>query len=116
MSVPSTAKRFYQLTPARQRLVRIMQLLTFGFIEALEVRAGEPVFSPAPTIVAEVKLESDNVPPPAIDLTDFELRAEVCSLMDALAALHDGSVMRIDVRYGIPRRLLIERSVREVGA
>ena len=49
-------------------------------------------------------------------LTDFELRAEVCNLMDALGTLRDGSVARIDVRHGIPRRLLIERSFREVGA
>lgn len=115
MAAQSTEKRFYQLTPPRQRLVRIMQSLPFGFIESLEVRSGEPVFNPAPTIVAEVKLDSDNAPRPAIELTDFELCVEVCRLMQELSNLRDGSVERIDVRYGIPRRLLIERSTREVG-
>jgi hypothetical protein len=34
------------LSPARRRLVELMQEINYGRIERLEVRDGEPVFDP----------------------------------------------------------------------
>jgi hypothetical protein len=49
-----------------------------------------------------------------MDLTDFELGDEVIRLMQELDELGDGNIERIDVRYGIPRRALIERPIQGV--
>lgn len=106
--------RFSQLSASRQAFVRLFQSINFGYIEGLEIRAGEPVFNPAPIVFAEVKLDACNEPPPEIDLPDFELRSEVTRLMAELDRLADGLIERIDVRYGIPRRVLIERPIQGV--
>jgi len=37
------------LSPARRRLVELMQEINYGRIERLEVRDGEPVFDPPRT-------------------------------------------------------------------
>ena len=108
------ATRFSQLSASRQALVRLLQSVNFGFIEGLEVRGGEPMFSPAPTVVVEVKLDAPNDPRTEADLADYELRAELVRLMEQLDSLGDGSIDRIDVRFGVPRRALIERPIREV--
>ena len=105
---------FSQLSAPRQALVRLLQSVNFGSIEGLEVRGGEPMFSPAPVVLTEVKLDADNEPRPEMDLTDFELRSEVARLMAQLDELGNGSIERIDVRYGVPRRMVIERPIREV--
>jgi hypothetical protein len=108
------AKRFSQLTAPRQTLVRLFQSVNFGYLEGLEVRGGEPMFSPAPTVFVEVKLDTANEPRREMDLTDFELGNEVIRLVEQLDELGDGNIERIDVRYGIPRRALIERPIQGV--
>ena len=108
------ATRYSQLSAPRQVLVRLLQSINFGYVEGLEVRGGEPMFSPAPTVVVEVKLDAPNNPRAEVDLADCELRAELVRLMEQLDSLGDGSIDRIDVRYGVPRRALIERPIREV--
>jgi len=106
--------RFSQLSPPRQALVRLFQSVNFGFIECLEVRCGEPVFNPAPTAIVEVKLDGTNEPRQGADLADFELKSEIVRLMEQFDSLGDGSIDRIDIRFGVPRRVLIERPIREV--
>ena len=108
------AQRFSHLSPLRQVLVRLLQSINFGHVDGLEVRGGEPVFSPAPMVFVEIKLDFAADPRPEIDLTDFELRDEVIRLMDQLDQLGDGSIERIDVRHGVPRRVLIERPIQGV--
>ena len=106
--------RFSHLSAPRQALVRLFQSVNFGYIEGLDVRGGEPVFNPAPAVFVEVKLDSDSEPRPETNLTDFELRSEVIRLMEQFEELGNGSIERIDVRYGVPRRAVIERPIREV--
>ncbi len=108
------SKRFSQLSAPRQVLVRLLQSINFGYVEGLEIRDGQPVFSPAPTVFVEVKLDAENEPRPEVDFTDFELRSEVTRLVEQLDQLGNGSIDRIDVRYGVPRRAVIERPLREV--
>jgi hypothetical protein len=114
MPAMAQVTRFSQLSAPRQALVRLLQSINFGHVEGLEVRCGEPVFSPAPTVLVEVKLDAANEPRPEMDLTDFEIRSEVTRLLEQVTQLGNGSIERIDVRYGVPRRAVIERPIREV--
>jgi len=108
------ATRFSELSGPRQALVRLLQSINFGYIEGLEVRGCEPMFNPAPTVIVEVKLDAGNDPRLEAVLDDFDLRAELLRLMEQLNSLGDGTIDRIDVRFGVPRRALIERLIREV--
>lgn len=108
------AKRFSQLSAPRQVLVRLLQSVNFGYVEGLEIRGGEPMFNPAPALFVEVKLDALNDPRPEALSADFALRTEFTRLLEQLDLLGDGSIDRIDVRYGVPRRVLIERPIREV--
>lgn len=113
MAIAQTT-RFTQLSAPRQALVRLLQSMNFGSIEHLEVRSGEPVFNPPPTVLVEVKLDAEGDSRPELHLADFELGKEVTRLLDQFDLLQDGSIDRIDVRYGLPRRAVIERPIREV--
>ena len=108
------ATRFSQLSAPERTLVRILQSINFGSIEMLVVRSGEPVFSPEPTVLVEVKLDSEPEPRPESDIADFELRAEITRLLAQIDVLGDGSIERIEVRHGIPWRMVIERPLRGV--
>jgi hypothetical protein len=103
--------RFTQLSPARQALVRWCQAINHGSIEELQVRHSEPVFDPAPLILRDVKLNSDEEPRAELAIADFVVSDEICRLMRMLDEMGSGTIRSIEVRTGIPRRILVESRI-----
>lgn len=99
--------RFSDLSPARQALVRLCQDMNFGQILDLQVANAEPIWNPGPTILSEVRLDIEETPRPEAELPDFRLSSEVQRLMRQLDQLKDGRVEKIEVRAGVPRRLVL---------
>ena len=99
---------FRDLSEPRQALVRLFQTINFGHLDGLEVREGEPLFNPAPAVFIELKLDGEAAPRGECDLTGFDLRAEVIRFLAELDRLGNGTIERIDIRYGIPRRMVFE--------
>jgi hypothetical protein len=104
--------RLSNLSPARQALIRLCQEINFGSIENLEVREGEPAFEPSPVVLRDLKLDSEDGARGEIAIVDFGLSKEVVQLMRHLDEIAVGTVRRLEVRAGIPRRLLWESRVR----
>lgn len=103
------------LSRNRQRLVEAMQQLNFGRIEGLEIRGGEPRFSPAPRVIQEIKIGSgDNGARPELGREDFALKASVIELFEHFDGLCDGTIAVVEVRYGLPFRVIVERSCGEL--
>lgn len=84
------------------------QTTNWGVIQSFEIRDSEPVLNPPPAVLVDVKLDSDEQPRTDLDLTDFVLRDEVCRLMDQFDRLNNARIERIEVRAGIPRRVVFE--------
>ena len=99
-----------ELSAARSRLVEMMQQIGFGRVDDLVIRDGEPVFDPMPRIIRDIKLGADNVARPQPDFADFTLKSQVVELFEHLAELGNGTVQSIEVRHGLPFRLVIECS------
>jgi hypothetical protein len=105
-----TAKllRFSHLSPPRQALVRLLQNVNYGQIKVLFFRDGEPIYDPAPVVVIDAKLYRDDGPRPELALADFELRDDVLRLMARLDTAKSGTIQFIEVRAGLPRRVVLE--------
>lgn len=104
-----------QLSAPRQALVRLLQSVNFGRIIGLAIRNGDPIFHPEPTVLLDVKLDADEGERPEEALEDFTLRAEVRRLLAHLDHLKNGTVERIEVRSGVPRRVIIARRLSEAS-
>jgi hypothetical protein len=113
VAVPARVPRLSELSAPRQALVRLCQSIDYGQIVALQIHDGEPVFSPAPTIVLDVKLDAAPQDRSESALEDFALRDEVCRLLIQIDLMKEGRADRIEVRAGIPRRIVIERRIAE---
>ena len=113
-----TAKplRFSQLSASRQALVRLCQDINFGQIQGLHVRDFDPVWDPAPTVLSEIKLDTEDGPRPENELPDFKLSSEVKRLMCQLDQLKDGKIERIEVRAGVPKRMVLISESASKGA
>jgi hypothetical protein len=103
--------RFSELSGPRQALVRLCQTINHGHIEALRITNGEPTFKPAPMLLVDVKLDQDEGPRPEVELIDFELCSELRRLMSRIDAIKDGKVARLEIRGGIPRRVIFESTM-----
>jgi hypothetical protein len=99
------------LSAPRKKLLQTMQHLHFGTIEGLVVKGGEPCFTPAPKITQEIKLGTEIPQRPTMTDDNFALKRCVTDLFEQLGRLPDDSAVTIDVRHGLPARLIVARSI-----
>jgi hypothetical protein len=97
------------LPPGRRQLLELMQQINFGCIESLEIEAGEPIFRPAPRVVREIKFGGDNGPRPERAVSDFLVKLQVRELFACLDEIRDGTIAVIEVKHGLPFRMLVAR-------
>lgn len=90
------------LSPARQRLVHLIQRLYFGTLRELSVRGGEPVLEPLPTVRFRKKNGSIPVPRPSAASNDFALKREWVDFFADLDAIGTGTILNIEVAHGLP--------------
>jgi hypothetical protein len=111
----ATPAHLSDLSSARQALVRLCQTIDHGQILDLHIGAdGEPSFSPEPQVIVEIKLDGNSTPRADTMLADFVLRNEVVRLLDHIDTIRTGRIQKIEVRAGLPKRVLIQASLREV--
>ena len=112
----SVTAQFSRLSSARQALVRLCQSTNYGQVQDLIVRDGEPILSgPPPVVLADIRLDAEEPPRNELAAADFALCAEVVRLMSLLDKMQNGRISRIEVRAGIPRKIIIESRFMEAG-
>ena len=100
--------RFSEFSALHQLFIRRCQGIGFGKITGLRVRDGAPVFDDTTEVYEDLKLDTDDAPRPELELIDFVLSAETVRFFQRLNALCDGVVEQIEVRAGVPRRVVFK--------
>ncbi len=100
------------LSQGRRHLLELMQGINFGRIEGLTVRDGEPAFDPPPQVIREIKFGGENGPRQETTVEDFALKSQAVELFAQLDVLGNGTVLSLDVRYGLPFRMSVKETVR----
>ena len=96
------------LSDPRRRFIELMQRLNFGRIEGLVIHAGDPILSPPPRIVRDMKFCGDNRARPEADLDDFPLKSEVLDLFEQFDELPNTTIHCLEVKHGLPFRMQVE--------
>jgi hypothetical protein len=105
---------FSQLPAPRQDLVRLCQSTNYGEVINVAVRDREPIlYDPQCIVLVDVKLDSEQRSRQQSDQSDFVLSAEVVRLMVLLDMIQNGIISKLEVRAGIPRRVIWERRTEE---
>jgi hypothetical protein len=102
--VPPTKRA---LSPARQRLVEIMQEVNFGRIEGLRVRDAEPLLEPVPRVLRDIVFGKVNSPNPARGREDFALKEQLIELFDLFDRERSVTVESLVVQNGLPVRMTV---------
>ena len=106
-----TQRTKQSLTPAKKRLLALMQELNFGRIEQLTFINGDPVFDPPPRVVRQIKFGGENGPRREKAMSDFNLKSEMIELFDELIRLGSGTVECLEIKHGLPFRMNLEVTV-----
>jgi hypothetical protein len=100
--------RFAEVSAPRQALIRQCQRIGFGEIGPFQVRDREPVITSETEIFIDLKLDGHDGPRPEQNLSDFALSREVLWLLANLDAIRNGVVQQLEVRAGLPRRMVLK--------
>lgn len=84
-----------------------MRRITFGRIEGLQLCEGQPIFKPSPRVVREIRLAAGGESPAPAMSSDFELKCQVRELFDLFAEIKDGVIDVLEVRHGLPFRVVL---------
>lgn len=104
-AVVSSTKR--ALSPARQRLVELMQEVNFGRLEGLRVHQAEPLFEPAPRVLRDIVFGKTNTPNPARGKDNFILKEQHIELFDFFDRERSATVESLVVQNGLPVRMTV---------
>jgi hypothetical protein len=83
-------------------LVKLMREHQFGRIENMNVRSGQPILDQNAKVVRIARLVGQGGMADVAKPEEFELKQEVRALLDELARLQDGIVLRLEFRHGLP--------------
>ena len=111
-STPRPATTKAALTPARRRLVELMQEVNFGRIERLEVRDWEPVLDPPPRVVRQVVFGKANGPNPRRTHDGFALKRKVTELFEVFDRERSLLILELVIDNGLPVRMAVADGIR----
>ncbi len=112
--MPTIPLKFSQLSGSKQKLIRIVQTINYGSILNLTVINGELNFDPGPEVLIDIRLDEEVLPRPETNLNEFSLGVEVCRLLAQIEVLQNGSIERIIVHAGVPRRVTLRSQLKRV--
>jgi hypothetical protein len=104
MTPPVTTQ---DMLPSEETFLAAMQQLGFGRFEDLQIRGGELVLDPWPTVIRDVKFATPpNTGKPAEPTS--ELRPQVAEFFTYVRDVDAGEIRELEVRHGLPFSMEIE--------
>jgi len=104
MTAPVTTQ---DLRPSEATFLDAIQRLGFGRLEYLQIRNGELVLDPWPTVIRDIKFATPtNTGKPAEH--NSELRPQVAEFFAYVRDADAGEIRELEVRHGLPFSMEIE--------
>ena len=99
------------LSPARQKLIELMQETNFGRIENLLVQQGEPVLSPLPQVTRDVVFGKENSAHLARSKGDFALKEQHLQLFRFFDEERSLRIDSLVIQHGLPVRMSLPKAL-----
>ncbi len=101
--------RQHELSVSQRKLLILMEKVSYGRINNLEIRKGEPVVSEKSTIMRDMKLGADDSYAAIGD--DFQLKKKVIDFFEELMKIKEGFIRKIEIRGGLPILIQLEEKI-----
>ena len=101
--------RQHELSVSQRKLLILMEKVSYGRINNLEIRKGEPIISPESTIMRDMKPGADDSH--IVPDDDFVLKKKVTDFFEQLIEIKEGFIRKIEIRGGLPILMQIEENI-----
>ena len=101
------------LTPARKRLLEMMQEINHGRIGGLKVHNGQPVFDPPPTVVRLFLFSKNNGPNTCRGNDSFVLKKKMAELFEIFDREQFLLIKELIIENGLPVRMIVADMARD---
>lgn len=105
--IPARPVSTEELSASERWLLHTMQSIGFGRIEFLQIRNGEPISVPAPTLVRDIKFAAET-PTLSANSVEFELKHQVAELFAYTRSVRAGEIRTLEIRHGLPFAMEVE--------
>jgi hypothetical protein len=95
------------LSDGRRKFVELMQDNPFCQFKNVQIRDGEPVLDPLPSIIREFKFGTENRVHSSRDKRDFLLKQQHIELFALFEQIGTGMIAVLDVKAGLPFRVFV---------
>jgi hypothetical protein len=95
------------LPEPHKRLIELMQRVNFGRIEQLVIADGEPVLTPLPLVIREIKFGGENGQRSEAEISDFIFKSQVVEMLRFLHEFRDGVIDVLEIKHGLPFRMIV---------
>lgn len=92
---------------SHEQLVALIRQIGFGRIEFLHITGGQPVLDPLPRIVREIKFGSEISPSAPVGRSNSVPKRQVQELLDLMREIENGMIDVLEVRHGLPFRVVL---------
>lgn len=100
------------LSPARRRLIELMQEVNYGRIEGLQVQDGEPIFDPPPIMLRLFLFGKENGPNESRGNDSFALKKKMVELFEIFDREPTLLIQEIIIDNGLPVRMMVANVAR----
>lgn len=104
-----TKKSDGMLTDAESTLIQLIQKMRFGRIENFRLVDGQPIVGAETELCTEYRLSGVEQPWEVITDREFLNMPHVRTMFERFEHERDGTVDYLDVRDGLPSRLMVRR-------
>jgi len=97
----------HDLHSSERRFLAAMQELGYGRFEMLEIRNGELVLDPWPTMIRSIRFGNSTPNRPMETLCEFTLKNEQAEFLGLVRSVSSGVILALEVRGGLPASMEI---------
>jgi len=109
-------ERFSRLSITRRQLIELMSDIRHGAVSGFDIRNGEPVLEPPPTIVYDLRIKDLDDDTVKARSSDYALKYSTTRLFALFTRLGNARIERLEVSDGLPWRISCVRCPRKGGS
>lgn len=97
----SISRPFEPSSHAEKRLTDLISSVGYGVIHNLRIERGQPVFSPAPKVVRNIKFGAKDGHDTRLSSPKLH-KGQMAELFDIIAEMGEGSIESLEIQAGLP--------------
>jgi hypothetical protein len=101
-----------QITDTERTFAGLVRETRFGTIEHIRLSGGRPIIDANTEVATEYRLSGTEPPKEVMTDDEYLMRPQVRAMFERFRLVQDGIIKSLDIRDGLPFKMIVRRSAR----